>query len=211
MLRCSVASQVTASELGPKIQGNYSKFMEIQGNTSEMSWIWEKYRTYMVFNVYYFLETPANPRICSDSHAERLEAWRLWRKHHRTILDTLSSIFFGGVLYVKNNFTAIRVLLDFWCSIFLRIITCIYICMYTRMALYIYTYICTRTPKRNTWIPAKMIILSFRGLSYRVNYVYTYMTICKGYMYMYCIIFRSIVEFWLILHIIPYCIQYSVV
>ena len=78
-------------------------------------------------------------------------------------------------------------------SIFLRIMTCIYI--YMCIPVWRYIYIHTRTPKRNTWIPAKMILLFFRGLSYRVNYVYTYMTICKGYMYVYCITFRNIVEF----------------
>ena len=161
----------------------------------------------MVFNVYYFLETPANPRICSDSHAERLDAWRLWRKHHRTILDTLSSIFFLGGCYMSK--TTSQQFEYYWTFDVLSSwgLSHVYIYVYPYGAIYIYT----RTPKRNTWIPAKMIILSFRGLSYRVNYVYTYMTICKGYMYMYCITFRNIVEFWLILHIIPYCIQYIVV
>lgn len=51
MLRCSVASQVTLRQSWvPFFPGKrFSRFMEIQGNTSEMSWIWEKYRTFLWF------------------------------------------------------------------------------------------------------------------------------------------------------------------
>ena len=60
MLRCSVASQVTLRQSWvPFFPGKrFSRFMEIQGNTSEISWIWEKYRTFLWFLMFIIFQRP---------------------------------------------------------------------------------------------------------------------------------------------------------